>query len=37
MGYSHLTTYERGQLATLHELGWSTRAIENLSHGLSEA
>ncbi|PLZ38875.1 IS30 family transposase, partial [Fischerella thermalis] len=27
MGYSHLSTFERGQLAMLHQLGWSTRAI----------
>nr|WP_274649021.1 helix-turn-helix domain-containing protein [Paenibacillus humicola] len=27
MSYSHLSIIERGQLETLHRLGWSTRAI----------
>ncbi|WNC12312.1 helix-turn-helix domain-containing protein [Brevibacillus brevis] len=27
MSYSHLSIMERGQLETLHRLGWSTRAI----------
>lgn len=27
MSYSHLTTFERGRLESLHKLGWSTRAI----------
>lgn len=27
MSYSHLSIIERGQLETLHRLGWSCRAI----------
>jgi IS30 family transposase len=27
MEYSHLSTFERGRLDVLHQLGWSCRAI----------
>ncbi|QXE02506.1 helix-turn-helix domain-containing protein [Terribacillus sp. DMT04] len=27
MSYTHLTTFERGKLETLHKLGWSARRI----------
>lgn len=32
MSYSHLSIIERGQLETLHRLGWSTRAIAQQLH-----